>query len=299
MGSTIIRYEKIRIICLFLLGVLSYSAKSDELKKYFSKEIELPVYDYLSLSKDYSFDNDVVVNELVKIDPVNYGISETPEFLARYRITDMEWSPGGPEETTTFWSSVHTLGWISFTPKYKGYLISNNSFEGYKVDLWIFDGKTPLNHICLFFALKEEGPENLNDMTIEVESKILKDKTIEWHWNNYGLHRYSIFKLNQYGQFEVIESRTEGKYNGPYSEEDDDSDEYHAEDTKLVRKTIDDVDGYVNVRSKPNANSEILYTIPTKTKVLCHEIKDSNWVEIVEVENSERIGGYVHKSRLK
>ncbi|MBO5799533.1 MAG: SH3 domain-containing protein [Paludibacteraceae bacterium] len=291
--------KKIRIVCIFLLGVLSYSAKSEELKKYFSKEIDLPVYDYFSLSKDYSFDNDVVVNELVKIDSVDYGISETPEFLARYIIIDMEWSPRGPEETTTFRSSVHTLGWISFSSEYKGYLIRSNSFEGYKIDLWIFEKDTPLNHICLFFGIKERGPENLNDMTIEVESKILKDKTIEWHWNNYGLHTYSIFKLNQYGQFEVIESRTEGKYNGPYSEEDDDSDEYDAEETKLVRKTIDDVDGYVNVRSKPNANSEILYTIPTKTKVLCHEIKDSNWAEIVEVENSERIGGYVHKSRLK
>ena len=68
--------KKIRIICIFLLGVLSYSAKSDELKKYFSKEIELPVYDYLSLSKDYSFDNEIVVNDTAVLssavtDPAN------------------------------------------------------------------------------------------------------------------------------------------------------------------------------------------------------------------------------------
>ena len=64
-------------------------------------------------------------------------------------------------------------------------------------------------------------------------------------------------------------------------------------------KTVVDSDGYVNVRNNPNVKSEILYTIPGKTQVLCHQLKDSNWVEVIEIKGSNRIGGYVHNSRLK
>lgn len=64
-------------------------------------------------------------------------------------------------------------------------------------------------------------------------------------------------------------------------------------------KTVVDSDGYVNVRNNPNVKSEILYTIPDKTQVLCHQLKDSNWVEVIEIKGSNRIGGYVHNSRLK
>lgn len=67
----------------------------------------------------------------------------------------------------------------------------------------------------------------------------------------------------------------------------------------FVWKTINDSDGYVNVRNYPNTNSEILYTLPTETRVLIHLIKDSNWAEIVKIKDAERIGGYIHKSRLK
>jgi hypothetical protein len=64
-------------------------------------------------------------------------------------------------------------------------------------------------------------------------------------------------------------------------------------------KTVVDSDGYVNVRNNPNVKSEILYTIPAKSQVLCHQLKDSNWVEVIEIKGSNRIGGYVHNSRLK
>ena len=67
----------------------------------------------------------------------------------------------------------------------------------------------------------------------------------------------------------------------------------------FVWKTINDSDGYVNVRNYPNTNSEILYTLPTETRVLIHLIKDSNWAEIVKIKDAKRIGGYIHKSRLK
>lgn len=62
---------------------------------------------------------------------------------------------------------------------------------------------------------------------------------------------------------------------------------------------ISDEDGYVNVRSEPNVKSEVLYTMPDKTKVLFHKIRGTEWAEILKVDNSDKIGGFVHMSRIK
>lgn len=62
---------------------------------------------------------------------------------------------------------------------------------------------------------------------------------------------------------------------------------------------ISDEDGYVNVRSEPNVKSEVLYTMPDKIKVLFHKIRGTEWAEIIKVDNSDKIGGFVHVSRIK
>ncbi|MCO4294070.1 hypothetical protein NF867_14480 [Solitalea sp. MAHUQ-68] len=73
---------------------------------------------------------------------------------------------------------------------------------------------------------------------------------------------------------------------------------------------IQDNDGFTNVRSKPNANSEIVYKISVN-EVFWYNSEDddfqkSEWVEVYVLKNkysfnsiqSETVNGFIHKSRL-
>lgn len=65
----------------------------------------------------------------------------------------------------------------------------------------------------------------------------------------------------------------------------------------VERKTVNDPDGFVNVRKEPSASSYVLYTLPQGKGVYVYLIEDSNWVEVVRVYDEQR--GFIHKSRLK
>ncbi len=65
----------------------------------------------------------------------------------------------------------------------------------------------------------------------------------------------------------------------------------------VERKTVNDPDGFVNVRKEPSASSDVLYTLPQGKGVYVYLIEDSNWVEVVRVYDEQR--GFIHKSRLK
>ena len=69
---------------------------------------------------------------------------------------------------------------------------------------------------------------------------------------------------------------------------------------------VHDSDGYSNVRKSTNAKSEVLYQVNDSSYVKAYGTSDGSWFEVVYVEengsnkaNPEKIGGYIHKSRLK
>lgn len=68
---------------------------------------------------------------------------------------------------------------------------------------------------------------------------------------------------------------------------------------------VQDKDGYANVRRHPNINSEVLYQIEDSSYVFVYGGADDNWFEVSRVVTSnhefsvDKIGGYIHRSRLK
>lgn len=111
---------------------------------------------------------------------------------------------------------------------------------------------------------------------------------------------YNDYRITSYERYDTIDDVITNRY--VYKIE---SDGYLTEisaDKNISDfswKTVVDSDGYVNVRNYPNVKSEILYRIPSQTEVLSYQLKGTDWVEIVDVKSSKRIGGYVHNSRLK
>lgn len=67
----------------------------------------------------------------------------------------------------------------------------------------------------------------------------------------------------------------------------------------LLVGTINDKDGFVNVREKPSVNSEIIEKF--KEGGIFYYIPDNscNWWQVSGEENTKSIIGYVHKSRIK
>ncbi len=69
---------------------------------------------------------------------------------------------------------------------------------------------------------------------------------------------------------------------------------------------VQDDDGYANVRKAPSINSEVLYQVKNASYILAYGEPDSKWFEVVlvrelgqETRSAEKIGGYIHRSRLK
>lgn len=63
---------------------------------------------------------------------------------------------------------------------------------------------------------------------------------------------------------------------------------------------ISDPDGYVNVRNKPTTQSKVLYKIKDQTRIVLFPIPNSNWAEVVFVDDESGYeGGFVHISRIK
>lgn len=66
--------------------------------------------------------------------------------------------------------------------------------------------------------------------------------------------------------------------------------------------TINDKDGYSNVREKPQINSSILYTIKDEGIVFLEKTEFSNWYRVichVKDDKTEHHGGYIHESRIR
>lgn len=68
---------------------------------------------------------------------------------------------------------------------------------------------------------------------------------------------------------------------------------------KIVK--IVDSDGYVNVRSKPDSRSKILYTIPSNKLMGIKMIENSQWAQIIKRPSDwfNNKSGYIHISRIK
>lgn len=69
---------------------------------------------------------------------------------------------------------------------------------------------------------------------------------------------------------------------------------------------IQDSDGYSNVRKSANGKSEILYQVKDSSFVDAYGSPNGSWYEVVYVKekgarkaNTEKVGGYIHKSRLR
>ena len=61
---------------------------------------------------------------------------------------------------------------------------------------------------------------------------------------------------------------------------------------------IIDVDGYTNVREKPNSKAKILYTIKEKERFVIDGYSCGGWYRVIFVNNNLQ-PGWIHKSRVK
>lgn len=60
---------------------------------------------------------------------------------------------------------------------------------------------------------------------------------------------------------------------------------------------IVDPDGYVNVRSSPNIENNVISTIPSDTPVFCYD-KIGNWIPIELNEDHKIVTGYIYHDRI-
>ncbi len=150
-----------------------------------------------------------------------------------------------------------------------------------------------------FYTFKKSTQQMISAyLVLNFETKITDGFTFiffEYHGNElsedesvYTDCRYAhrkVVKLLPNGYFAEIERRT-GIYN------------YFG--------FTQDSDGYSNVRKLPSVNSEVLFQIKDSAYVSTYGTPDGSWFEVVYVKengsnkaNPEKIGGYIHKSRLK
>ncbi len=116
-------------------------------------------------------------------------------------------------------------------------------------------------------------------------------------YDNYTIHSYECYQTMEDDELErnVYRLEADGFFHQIESEVG----------INVIRFIVSDPDGYVNVRKKPNVRSEVLYTLPNKSRLKGWAVLKTNWVEIICISNKEHgyvtefLGEYIHSSRLR
>lgn len=217
------------VILSFLMlaycNACSSQEKFKEFIKYF-KPINQPIENVLDLTgKDTlngKFTNDIIIRSQDKkpqyIDKDGklktisqyYGLyPEEPDgYLKDVKDLNGKWE----EKRFFFYPKIIPIGRIELNPKYESLIIKVIAYETTFYDLWNFskDGKA-LSVVCLFWGMRDGGPQDEKVTFTIVDSKITKEGNIIWHENADGLETFRTYKLNDEGYFQVIKEEQKGE----------------------------------------------------------------------------------------
>lgn len=203
--------KKLLFVIVVLLS-MSANAQKCEMAKYFDQEIKLPINDYLSLPTGYSF-NDTLLNNLLNLNvkPFKRDISVTPRFIVKYRGESLNFtSPSN--EAQTFIPKFRAIGKLEISPNCYCFLLRQDDLEYVSVEIWSVSREgVPLSHICVFSADRVTFASEELETPI-VQSKINEKGEILWDYNERGLHVMQVYKLNDSGKFELVSTKSEGKF---------------------------------------------------------------------------------------
>lgn len=204
--------KKLLFVIVVLLS-MSANAQNCEMAKYFDQEIKLPINDYLSLPTGYSF-NDTLLNNLLNLNvkPFKRDISATPRFLSKYRGMPLPYIIWPSNEELTFIPKFCAIGKLEINPNCYCFLLKRDQLEHVSVEIWSVSREgVPLSHICVFSADRViDASEELE--TPIVQSKINEKGEILWDYNERGLHVMQVYRLNDSGKFELVTTKSEGKF---------------------------------------------------------------------------------------
>lgn len=204
--------KKLLFVIVVLLS-MSANAQNCEMAKYFDQEIKLPVNDYLSLPTGYTF-SDTLLNNILNLNvrPFKYDISVTPRFLAKYIAGEYHYIIWPSNEEQTYIPKFRAIGNLELNPNYYCFLLRSDEFEYISVEIWSVsrDG-VPLSHICVFSADRVTVASDELEPPI-AQSKITEKGEIIWDYNERGLHVMQVYKLNDSGKFELVSTKSEGKF---------------------------------------------------------------------------------------
>ena len=143
------------------------------------------------------------------------------------------------------------------------------------IDLYIFNRSGEfLSMLCLY---EDEGVNYSSEIPIEdvfISSHVSSDELIHYEENRYGVNVKIDYQLMNDGVLKEIKESITGQYE------------------------VVDKDGYVNVRERPDGKSKVLYTIKSGSIIKSRAENGSKWEEVINIEGSDKKGGYIHSSRL-
>lgn len=203
--------KKLLFVIVVLLS-MSANAQNCEMAKYFDQEIKLPINDYLSLPTGYSF-NDTLLNNLLNLNvkPFKRDISVTPRFIAKYRSRSLNFTSLS-NEAQTYIPKFRAIGNLDLNPNYYCFLLRKDELEFISVEIWSVSREgVPLSHICVFSADRVTFASEELETPI-VQSKINENGEILWDYNERGLHVMQVYRLNDSGKFELVSTKSEGKF---------------------------------------------------------------------------------------
>ena len=191
--------------------------------------------------------------------------------ITKYGLADCE---GMTVNDELFFEKTYALGQIE-NKKYKIFIARIESVMNTFIDLYVFDTE---GRIISFLDLYEDERYIKGDKRF-VDSVFIKSKITDNGGINCEENRYSVnVKIDYYLQ--------------------DDGILKEMAITKIGQHMIVDKDGYVNVRERPDGKSKILYTIESGSIIKSRAENGSKWEEVIDIEGSDKKGGYIHSSRL-
>lgn len=191
--------------------------------------------------------------------------------ITKYGYADCE---GMTVSDELFFEKTYALGQIE-NKKYKIFIARIESVRNTFIDLYVFDTD---GRIISFLDLYEDeryikGDTRFVD-SVFIKSKITNNGIIHYEENRYSVNVKIDYQLQDDGVLKEIKELITGQYE------------------------VVDKDGYVNVRERPDGKSKVLYTIESGSIIKSRAENGSKWEEVIDIEGSDKKGGYIHSSRL-
>ena len=92
------------------------------------------------------------------------------------------------------------------------FLLRRDQLEYVSIEIWSVSREgVPLSHICVFSV------DRVTDASKELETPIVQSEITEngeilWDYNERGLHVMQVYKVNDFGIFELVSTKSEGKF---------------------------------------------------------------------------------------